>query len=500
MNFEFFYESQYKSPFVKFCSSFYNNCQDIFIPVHKVLLLFHDLAIIFIGLFSAVVFYNQFFSDVVNLSLLQLYFVFFIIVLLHVFFGRWNQIFNYQVILNKSRHFNALVVELFLSIASIYVLSYIFRSYILMTNTKFILLSYVFILIYSVSSRIFVLPNLFLWLVNTDIIHRKLLIVGINSKSIAKAKFLSTCKNSYFKVCGFVSEGSYNKEAYKDKIRVLGQVEDIEQLCKAHQITDILICYEKHDVEQLHQLISECKKTKKTIHLQSPLFGVIDKKMEIEEIGNISSFRFYPKADVDVNAYLKRALDLLGALALIIFLLPLWLFIALIIKFDSPGPVFYKPPVIGKDGQPFTMFKFRSMTYNCSVQAHESKVRKMILENGDTKKLRNDSRITKVGKVLRKLSFDEFPQLINVVRGEMSLVGPRPCLPYEYEVMKEWQKQRVNVKPGMTGLWQIKGRDEVLFNDQIILDLYYVEHQSLLFDIEILLGTVPVVLFGRGGN
>jgi undecaprenyl-phosphate galactose phosphotransferase len=131
---------------------------------------------------------------------------------------------------------------------------------------------------------------------------------------------------------------------------------------------------------------------------------------------------------------------------------------------------------------------------------HESKVKRMILENGDTKKLKNDSRITKVGKVLRKLSFDEFPQLINVIRGEMSLVGPRPCLPYEFEVMKDWQKQRVNVKPGMTGLWQIKGRDEVLFNDQIILDLYYVEHQSILFDIEILLETVPVVVFGRGGN
>src|SRR5690606_6289599 len=161
----------------------------------------------------------------------------------------------------------------------IYVFSYIFRSYILITNTKFIFLSYVFILVYSVSSRIFILPNLFLWLVNTDIIHRKLLIVGINSKSIAKAKFLSTCKNSYFKVCGFVSEGDYSTEANKEKIRVLGQVEDVEQLSKTHQITDILICYENHDVEKLHQLISECKKTKKTIHIKSPLFGVINKKM-----------------------------------------------------------------------------------------------------------------------------------------------------------------------------------------------------------------------------
>jgi len=339
-----------------------------------------------------------------------------------------------------------------------------------------------------------------MWVVNTDIIHRRLAIVGINSKSAAKAKFLSSCKNSYFKVCGFISEKNDASNTSYENIPILGHVHDIERLCKANHISDILICYENHDGEELHQLIQDCKLTKKTLHIQSPLYGVLDKKVEIEEIGNISSFRVYPKAEFDIYSHLKRAIDFIGALSIILFLLPLWLFIALLIKLDSRGPIFYKPAVIGKDGQSFTMFKFRSMANNCSVHAHENKVRKMILENGDTKKLRNDSRITRVGKVLRKLSFDEFPQLINVLRGEMSLVGPRPCLPYEYEVMKEWQKQRVNVKPGMTGLWQIKGRDEVLFNDQMILDLYYVEHQSLLFDIEILLGTVPVVIFGRGGN
>lgn len=500
MDFEFFYETQYKRPIVKFCSSFYKNCQEVFIPVHKVLLFFHDLAIIFISLFCAVVFYNQAFSEAANLTLVQLYLVCFFLVLLHVFFGRLNQIYSYQVILNKSRHFSALIIQLFLSLTFIYICAYFIDSQVLISNTKFIFLSYVFILLFSIVSRIFILPKVFFWLVNSDIIHKKLLIIGINAKSISKARYLSSCKHPYFKVCGFIAEANSDLKKPVGNIPILGTLSDIENITNKHQITDILICYENEDVEKLHQLINDCKKTKKTIHIQSPVYEVIDKKIEIEEIGNLSAFRVYPKTEIGAYQHLKRAMDILGALFIIISLLPLWLFIALIIKIDSKGPVFYKPTVIGKDGKFFTMFKFRSMANNCSVKAHENKVKRMILENGDTKKLRNDPRITRVGKVLRKLSFDEFPQLINVLYGEMSLVGPRPCLPYEYEVMKLWQKQRVNVKPGMTGLWQIKGRDEVLFNEQMILDLYYVEHQSLLFDIEILLETVPVVIFGRGGN
>ena len=123
----------------------------------------------------------------------------------------------------------------------------------------------------------------------------------------------------------------------------------------------------------------------------------------------------------------------------------------------------------------------------------------MILENGPTRKLRGDIRITPLGRFLRKFSIDEFPQLWNVLKGQMSLVGPRPNVPYEYEIMDDWQKKRQSVLPGMTGIWQIRGRDEVKFNDQIVLDLYYIENMSLRLDIEIMLKTFPIVLFGKGG-
>ena len=138
--------------------------------------------------------------------------------------------------------------------------------------------------------------------------------------------------------------------------------------------------------------------------------------------------------------------------------------------------------------------------YNkCSKEPHIQKAKKAILSNGDTRKLRDDQRITKVGRFLRKFSIDELPQLLNVIKGEMSLVGPRPNVPYEYEVMDDWQKKRQSVLPGMTGIWQIKGRDEVKYNDQVVLDLYYIEHRSLKLDLEIIFKTIPVVIFGRGG-
>lgn len=499
MDFSLF-EKQYRRPLTKFYSSLYHSCQDISVPVHKVLLLLHDVTFICLSLYFAVILYSEFLSLAIYLNIFQLYFLFFIIVAFYILFGRFSQLYTYQVVLKRSRHFTAVVIVLSLSLLSTFILFYIIDSEVLLSGTKFILTSYLFIFLFFLVSRVVILPRLFSWLVRAGIINRNLIIVGICPESIKRANFLLANKNSYFTVCGFLSESDHLTDQSIDKIPVLGTLYDIKHVVEFHKIHDILVCSESKSEENLHAVIEECKKTRKTIHILSDLYGIIDKKINVEEIGKISSFRVYPKERVQIYGFAKRTMDFVGGLTITLCLSPILLFIAILIKLDSKGPIFYRPKVIGKNGQAFTMYKFRSMTHNCSVQMHESKVKRMILENGDTKKLKNDSRITKVGKVLRKLSFDEFPQLINVIRGEMSLVGPRPCLPYEFEVMKDWQKQRVNVKPGMTGLWQIKGRDEVLFNDQIILDLYYVEHQSILFDIEILLETVPVVVFGRGGN
>jgi lipopolysaccharide/colanic/teichoic acid biosynthesis glycosyltransferase len=203
---------------------------------------------------------------------------------------------------------------------------------------------------------------------------------------------------------------------------------------------------------------------------------------------------------------LKYALDAVAALAGIILVSPVLLAFALAIKLTSAGPVFYRAQAVGKGGRFFRMYKFRSMITGASKDIHKDYVTRMIRGEitqdgtGKTLKLTHDPRITRIGRLLRKTSMDELPQLINVLKGDMSLVGPRPCLPYEYEIYKEWHKKRTAVRPGITGLWQVVGRSEVGFEDMILLDLYYIYNRSMELDISILFETTFVVLRKKGAH
>ncbi|MCL4378568.1 MAG: exopolysaccharide biosynthesis polyprenyl glycosylphosphotransferase, partial [Actinobacteria bacterium] len=179
-----------------------------------------------------------------------------------------------------------------------------------------------------------------------------------------------------------------------------------------------------------------------------------------------------------------------------LFFIPVYLVAAVLIKIDSKGPVFYKQLRLTKDGKPFYMFKFRTMYTNA-----EERLKELLQFNeasGPLFKMKNDPRITKVGRLLRKFSIDEVPQIINVLRGELSIVGPRPPLPKEVEQYEEWQLKRLNVKQGITGLWQISGRSELSFDEMTRLDLYYIQNWSIEMDVKIMLRTVPAVLFGKG--
>lgn len=191
---------------------------------------------------------------------------------------------------------------------------------------------------------------------------------------------------------------------------------------------------------------------------------------------------------------LKRVIDITGALFGIIILLPIFILTALLIKLDSEGPVFFAQKRCGRGSREFNMYKFRSMIKNADIL-------KLHLQNeaeGSVFKIRNDPRITRIGKILRRTSMDELPQIFNVLRGEMSLVGPRPLSIEEMKADEEWMKLRLSVKPGMTGLWQIKGRGNKRFADWLRYDTEYVKNKSLLLDIKILFMTVWVVIKGKG--
>ena len=198
----------------------------------------------------------------------------------------------------------------------------------------------------------------------------------------------------------------------------------------------------------------------------------------------------------------KRALDLLAATVILLLILPTFLLIGLLVYLSSPGPILFRQRRIGLNGTSFTLLKFRTMYHGASSDVHETYYRALMQgtaeATGNTFKLRNDARITPVGRILRRLSLDELPQLLNVLRGEMSLVGPRPPLPYEVAEYGPRELGRLAVPPGLTGLWQVSGRAILNFHQMIELDLAYVEHWSLWLDLEILLRTPLVVLTGRG--
>jgi len=196
----------------------------------------------------------------------------------------------------------------------------------------------------------------------------------------------------------------------------------------------------------------------------------------------------------------KRTMDITGALSGLIFLLPLFAIVALMIKIVSPGPVFFKQKRVGHGGRIFTFLKFRTMHVNADGRFHSEYVKSLIKDNQNNEagkpmaKLDNNPQIIQLGKFLRKTCIDEFPQLINVLRGEMSLVGPRPDLPYEIEEYLDWNMKRHNIVPGMTGLWQVSGKNRLTFKEMIRLDITYSKKCSFLLDIKILLFTIPAIL------
>jgi exopolysaccharide biosynthesis polyprenyl glycosylphosphotransferase len=199
--------------------------------------------------------------------------------------------------------------------------------------------------------------------------------------------------------------------------------------------------------------------------------------------------------------FAKRLIDLVGSVAILLLLAPLFALAAISIRLDSTGPILFRQTRVGRHGKTFTMYKFRSMRADADERIHRDYFLKLLRERAEQAsagvfKVPNDPRVTRVGRVLRKTSIDELPQLWNVLLGDMSLVGPRPPIPYEVAMYESWVWQRLEVVPGMTGLWQISGRSSLSVEEMFRLDIEYVRRQSFSLDVKILLLTIPTVLVG----
>ena len=312
-------------------------------------------------------------------------------------------------------------------------------------------------------------------------------------------------QNAPFWVAGFIGSKEVSKiETPVSKDR-LGELEELPLIVKQKKIGEIIVTDENIDKRILISLLDYCTSEGLTVWFSPKLMPIIDLKLHIDVFCGLQMIRLCSQKNSYIFNKIKHGLDAIFVLPAFLLLLPIFVTIGIAIKLNSHGPVLFRAKAVGRNGKPFCMYKFRSMQVDTGNGVHKEYVTKFINGNithdsgeGGVFKITEDERITSIGKFLRKLSLDELPQLINVLKGEMSLVGPRPCLPYEYEVYKDWHKKRLSIRPGITGVWQVTGRSAVSFEDMVLLDLYYIYNRNIFMDLNILYETIFAVLEKRG--
>jgi exopolysaccharide biosynthesis polyprenyl glycosylphosphotransferase len=250
------------------------------------------------------------------------------------------------------------------------------------------------------------------------------------------------------------------------------------------------------DGNEMRFISKVARRTGTELRLTANLPEVLTTRLSVLPIGGVIALSVRSVRLSGPQALAKRLFDIVVSGTVLLLTLPVFLVIAAAIKLSSPGPVFYRQQRIGKQGNPFTLLKFRTMVDGADVMldllvaANEA--------DGPLFKIRNDPRVSRVGRYMRRWSLDELPQLLNVLRGDMSLVGPRPPLAHEVARYEDWQLDRLEVRPGITGLWQVSGRSDLSFSEMVRLDLFYIENWSLAYDMFILIKTIPAVASSRG--
>ncbi len=323
-----------------------------------------------------------------------------------------------------------------------------------------------------------------------------LLVVG--SGRLGKLMMQQIAASPYlgYRVVGFIHDLDGPPTDF-GRFSVLGTMRDLDAVIRGNRIAEVIIALPSHQHQQILRTVRLCERAGADFKLVPDLYELSLSRIDVDAVEGIPLIGLRRALNGGLQYRIKRLLDIAVAGFVLVVGSPVWLLIALAIKLDSPGPVLYRQPRIGYRGEQFPCFKFRSMHVNAEQMLE--RLRSSLSEDERGKfKMKDDPRRTRVGRFIRATSLDEVPQLLNVFRGDMSLVGPRPPLPIEYERYEDWEKARLEATPGITGLWQVRGRSDIDFDEMVLMDLYYIENWSLRLDIQILLQTIPAVLSRRG--
>jgi len=325
---------------------------------------------------------------------------------------------------------------------------------------------------------------------------RMILIVGTEGRAIALAQNIESHKDLGLKILGFLSTGELSSHKKLNGYSVLGVAGDLSRILETEVVDEVIFAISQEQLKQMEDLFLLCEERGITTRVALNFFPHIIAKTHLEELDGVPLLTFSATPKNELLLFLRRLFDFMGSIVLMAIFSPIFLLIALLIRLDSPGPIIYRQVRCGLNGRKFTLYKFRSMVQGAEMKQNDLLAHNLM--NGPVFKMKNDPRVTRIGKFLRKSSLDELPQLIHVFKGDMSLVGPRPPLPEEVEKYEGWQRRKLSMKPGITGLWQVSGRNQIDFDQWMKLDLEYIDNWSLWLDFKILLKTIPIVLLGRG--
>jgi exopolysaccharide biosynthesis polyprenyl glycosylphosphotransferase len=363
-----------------------------------------------------------------------------------------------------------------------------------------LIIAYVFAIAFIMVER-FTFRRLVYWMRRRGHLMSPTYIVGANAEGVAIAEQLMSSSATGVNIIGFLDDTINPGEEVLPGVVVHGPTSRAEILVQRFGIERLIVATSGIDRENMVDLFRRfVNSSDVSMWLSSGMYEILTTGVQIQDVGSVPMVSVNRVRLTGINIILKALIDYLGATLGLIILSPLFLFIAIVMKLTDPGPIVYRRRVVGVGGKEFDAFKFRTMVVNSKevlddLLARDPKARE---EYDKFYKLKDDPRITKVGAFLRKTSIDELPQLLNVLRGEMSIVGPRMITMAEVEKYGKWGLNLHTVKPGITGLWQVTGRSELTYEERVRLDMNYIRNYSIWIDLQIVVQTIPAVLMSKG--
>lgn len=470
-------------------------------PKYKWALAFNDLFIFHFSFLLALKIRYSFDPDslFVNQYLTDHYFKAGIIVysILTIYYFQYANMYKIQNIFRGGVHVFLIMKSSFFILIGFIVFHYLF-FYIPLKSSAFFL---VWSIVFTVLMLVLRVPFIKI-VAGMNAIRDRVVIIGAGHKG-KRLNYVLKNKIKFKEVIGYLDDSIQVTSV--EGVPVLGKVSDAPAILKEYGVDYFVLAIDNIKRDRFFEIFKYFQSNKLPLFVSSKYLRTLYERLNLERFGEFGMVRFNSQINNKLFRYIKRVFDVVLSFFFIVLFSPVYIFLSLIIMSTSRGSIIYKQIRIGKNGKPFYFYKFRSMYINSDKDKNrksdmDSFIKgEFVFEEGSTK-IVNQSNITPIGKFIRKYSLDELPQLFNVLIGDMSLVGPRPCVVSEWRVYEKWQKYRLEFVPGCTGVWQVCGRSEVNFEESVLMDIYYNQNHSIWFDFKIILKTVSVVFSGKGGG